>query len=237
VPSSFIYSTEDLLGLLDEVVVGDDGARWNAFFADRSRPVPFFVEWPDESLAGWLSDGRLVPGRVLELGCGHGRNALYLARQGAAVDAVDLSAEALGWARQRAEAAGAAVTFQHCSIFAAKFEPESYDLVYDSGCLHHLPPHRRQSYVALVNRALKPGGHFGLTCFRPEGGSGFTDREVYERGSLGGGLGYTEEQLRGIWDRAPFTVRELRQMRKTGDAGPVFGADFLWVLLAAKDHQ
>jgi len=237
VPSSFIYSTEDLLGLLDEVVVGDDGARWNTFFADRSRPVPFFTDWPDESLAGWLSDGRLTPGRVLELGCGHGRNALYLARQGAAVDAVDLSAEALGWARQRADAAGAAVTFQNCSIFDAAIEPESYDLVYDSGCLHHLPPHRRQSYVSLVNRALKPGGHFGLTCFRPEGGSGFTDREVYERGSLGGGLGYTEEQLRAVWDRAPFTVRELRQMRKSGDEGPVFGADFLWVLLARKDQH
>jgi SAM-dependent methyltransferase len=237
VPSSFIYSTDDLLGVLDEVVIGDDSTRWNEFFADRARPIPFFVDYPDESLAGWLADGRLAPGRVLELGCGHGRNALYLASQGWTVDAVDLSAEAVGWARQRAEAADANVTFQNCSIFDAGIEPESYDLVYDSGCLHHLPPHRRQSYVSLVNRALKPGGHFGLTCFRPEGGSGLTDREVYERASLGGGLGYTEDQLRSIWDRAPFSVQVLRQMAKTGGDGPHFGEDFLWVLLAAKDQE
>lgn len=236
-PSPFIYTTDDLLDVLDEVLVGDDATRWNEFFADRARPIPFFVDYPDESLAGWLAGGRLHPGRVLELGCGHGRNALYLASQGCTVDAVDLSAEALGWARQRAEAAGAMVTFQNCSIFDAVIEPEAYDLVYDSGCLHHLPPHRRQSYVSLVNRALKPGGHFGLTCFRPEGGSGLTDQQVYERVTLGGGLGYTEDQLRHLWDRAPFSVQVLRQMAKTGGGGPHFGEDFLWVLLAAKDQQ
>ena len=57
-----------------------------------------------------------------------------------------------------------------------------------------LPPHRRQDYAALVGRALKPGGSYGLVCFRPEGGSGYTGQQVYERGSLGGGLGYSEER-------------------------------------------
>lgn len=236
-PSPFIVSTEDLLGLLDQVVTGDDGSRWNEFFADRSRPIPFFTDRPDESLAGWLADGLIAPGRVLELGCGHGRNALYLAGLGCTVDAVDLSAEALGWARQRAAAAGATVRFQHCSIFDAAIEPGAYDLVFDSGCFHHLPPHRRQSYAGLVDRALKPGGHFGLSCFRPEGGSGLTDQQVYERASLGGGLGYTEDQLQALWDRAPFSVRVLRQMASTGADGPHFGEDFLSVLLAVKDHQ
>lgn len=68
---------------------------------------------------------------------------------------------------------------------------------------------------------------------RPEGGSGLTDQQVYERASLGGGLGYTADQLRGRWDRPPFSLSELRQMTKA--AGPCFGEDFLWVLLARKD--
>jgi len=46
-----------------------------------------------------------------------------------------------------------------------------------------------------VRAALKPGGSYGLVCFRPEGGSGFTDQQVYERASLGGGLGYSEDHL------------------------------------------
>ena len=86
-----------------------------------------------------------------------------------------------------------------------------------------------------MDRALQPGGSYGLVCFRPEGGSGYTDQQVYERASLGGGLGYSEDSLRALWDRPPFRMRELRQMRKTDGQEPCFGEDFLWVLLAEKE--
>jgi hypothetical protein len=112
-------------------------------------------------------------------------------------------------------------------------EPDSYAPVYDSGCFHHIAPHRRRGYVDLVVRALKPGGWFGLTCFRPEGGSGYSDEEVYERGSMGGGLGYTEERLREIWS-AGLEVRLVRQMNKPDAGSALFGESFLWALLAQK---
>ena len=86
-----------------------------------------------------------------------------------------------------------------------------------------------------MGRALRPGGSYGLVCFRPEGGSGYTDQQVYERRSLGGGLGYSAGRLRAIWDRAPFSVRVLRQMNKTDGQEPRFGEDFLWALLATKE--
>ena len=70
--------------------------------------------------------------------------------------------------------------------------------------------------------------------YRPEGGSGYTDQQVYERASLGGGLGYTEDRLRALWDTAPFSLRVFRQMKKVNGPGPCFGEDFLWALLAAK---
>ncbi len=231
----FIYSAEDVLRLLDDMAAAREAGWWNEFFEDRARPCPFFVDWPDESLAAWLGDGLISPGRVLELGCGHGRNATFLAGLGCDVDAVDFSAEAIAWASQRAASAGAAIGFQCCSIFDAELENDSYDLVYDSGCFHHLAPHRRKDYVELVQRVLKAGGSYGLVCFRPEGGSGYTDRQVYERGSLGGGLGYSEDQLRVLWDRPPFSVRVLRQMRKTDPSEKAFGEDFLWTLLAARE--
>jgi SAM-dependent methyltransferase len=231
----FIYSTDDVLRMLDALVVDHDGSWWSEFLADRAASCPFLVDWPDESLAEWFGAGLLTPGRVLELGCGNGRNASYLAGLGCTVDAVDFSAQAIDWARARAESAGVPVSFQQCSIFDAAVTSGSYDLVYDSGCFHHLPPHRRKDYVDLVHRALKPGGGYGLVCFRPEGGSGLTDQQVYERASLGGGLGYSAGRLRALWDRAPFSVRVLRQMTKTGGTGPYFGEDFLWVLLAIKE--
>lgn len=231
----FIYTRDDVLRMLDALLDSRGSAWWGEFFADRAKPCPFFVDWPDENLVQWFGDGTLTPGRVLELGCGHGRNALYLASRGCRVDAVDFSAQAIDWARERARAAGATVHFQCCSIFDATVPAGGYNLVYDAGCFHHLAPHRRQDYVALVSRALRPGGHYGLVCFRPEGGSGYTDQQVYERASLGGGLGYSAARLRALWDAAPFSVRVLRQMRKTDDGQePHFGEDFLWVLLATK---
>jgi SAM-dependent methyltransferase len=233
-PDQFSQAADRTPGVPATPLQGTDGGWWDEFFADRSKPIPFFVERPDENLARWFGSGLLSPGRVLELGCGNGRNATYLASLGCAVEGIDFSAQAIGWATERAERTGVLVSFQRCSIFDAQFTAGSYDLVYDSGCFHHLPPHRRGDYANLVHAALRPGGSYGLVCFRPEGGSGYTDQQVYERGSLGGGLGYSEDELRALWDTPPFSVRVLRPMSQTDTAGPYFGEDFLWALLATR---
>ena len=126
----FIYTTDDVLAMLDALLAR--GGWWDEFFADRTRACPFLVEWPDENLAAWFGDGLLAPGRVLELGCGHGRNATYLAGLGCAVDGVDFSARAIEWARERSRRAGVVVDFRCCSIFDAAITDGFYDLVYDS---------------------------------------------------------------------------------------------------------
>ncbi|QJY48579.1 class I SAM-dependent methyltransferase [Pseudonocardia broussonetiae] len=228
---TFVRTPADLLTLLDDLLTGQDGARWDAFFADRARPCPFLVDLPDENLAGWVEQGVLAPGRALELGCGHGRNAVHLARHGWRVDAVDFSATALDRARESAAAAGVDVTLHHGSVLDLRPDEGGYDLVYDSGCFHHVAPHRRPQFVDVVRRALAPGGRFGLVCFSPEGGSGLTDREVYERRTLGGGLGYSEDQLRALWSDG-FVVDELRPLR-AGVPGR-FGEEFLNALLATR---
>ena len=231
--NEFIYAENDVLAMLDALLVNRGSDWWNGFYEDRAKPCPFFVESPDESLAEWLDDGRVRLGKALDLGCGHARNAIFLARKGFAVEGVDYSETAIKWAKERVADADVAVQLLCRSVFNLKVEAGSYDLVYDSGCFHHLPPHRRRTYVELATRALKPGGCFGLTCFRPEGGSGLSDYEVYERRSLGGGLGYTEERLHEIWSNG-LQVRVIRQMKKPDAGSGLFGEDFLWVLLAQK---
>ena len=140
---------------------------------------------------------------------------------------------AIDWAADRIAEANVTVTLTRGSVFELKLEAGAYDLVYDSGCFHHIPPHRRNRYVELVVDALKPGGWFGLTCFRPEGGSGYSDDDVYERHSMGGGLGYTEERLRQIWS-ARLQVRVVRTMDKPSPEMGLFGENFLWTLLAQR---
>ncbi len=230
---ALIYDDADVLAMLDALLANRGPEWWDDFYADRAKPCPFFIAAPCESLAEWVDTGLLRPGRALDLGCGHGRNAVFLARRGFAVVGIDHSQTALDWAAERATEAGVEVAWHCRSVFDIELEPGSFDLMYDSGCFHHLPPHRRRSYVEQLSAALRPGGLLALTCFRPEGGSGFTDIEVYERRSLGGGLGYTEAQLRAIWSKR-FEVRVLRQMRKQALESSSFGEDFLWAMLAQK---
>jgi SAM-dependent methyltransferase len=227
-------ATEAELAALDARLADQESDRWDQFYANRARPVPFFPGLPDENLAEWVERGTLpAGGRALDLGCGNGRNAIFLARHGFAVDGVDYSATALAWARERAQEAGTQIAWHQASVFDIPLEAGAYDLVYDSGCFHHIAPHRRGQYIQLVARTLKPGGWFGMTCFRPEGGSGYSDEQVYERNSLGGGLGYTEQQLREHWSAA-LDVQLVRQMKELPADAAHFGKDFLWVLLARK---
>lgn len=77
--------------------------------------------------------GGLVPGRALDLACGEGRNAIWLARSGWQVMAVDFSAVAVDRARDLAEDAGAHVQWVQADALtwpgADRTPPPAYDLV------------------------------------------------------------------------------------------------------------
>jgi SAM-dependent methyltransferase len=232
--SDYANLTAHELAALDDVLLaGHAQDWWDNFYQDKAKPCPFFVDFPDESLVTAVRAGRIRPGRALDLGCGNGRNAIFLATQGFSVDAVDFSQTALDWAAQRVADAGVPVRLLKQSVFDLAVTPAGYSLVYDSGCFHHIAPHRRRSYVDKAALALAPGGWFGMACFRPEGGSGYSDEEVYERRSLGGGLGYSEAALRELWSRR-FTVREVRQMEKQSPESGLFGDSFLWSFWAQR---
>ncbi|MEU6773714.1 class I SAM-dependent methyltransferase [Streptomyces sp. NPDC046759] len=238
-----IRTVEDVLRLLDELFAPeadrwtrDAAAWWDGFYSDRNRAVPFFAAKPDENLLSCLDRGLIRPGRALDLGCGPGRNALFLAARGFEVDAVDLSPTAIAWAEERAReaGAGAAVRFHRGDAFALTGSTGElrgpYDLVYDSGCFHHLPPHRRVSHLALLERVLAPGGHFALTCFAAgRMGSELPDTAFYREPGLHGGLAYTPEALRRIF--SDFQEVELRAMRQQPADSALFGEEFLWTAL------
>ena len=77
---------------------------WNQRYIDES--TPWDSGEPSKELTRALDQKLIEPCRVLELGCGTGTNAIFLARAGFSVTAVDLSEEALRQARSKAEAAG-----------------------------------------------------------------------------------------------------------------------------------
>ena len=229
-----IRSNEDLLHMLDSLL-REPAGFWNEFYSNREKRIPFFVNKPDENLVGYFNEGIIKPGNVLELGSGPGRNAIYFAEKGCRVDAVDLSEESIEWAKERAKERGVEVNFIHNNIFDIQIKEGTYDIVYDSGCFHHIAPHRRSNYIELVLKALRPGGHFAITCFVEGGefgGSDITDWEVYRQRSLNGGLGFTEEKLRIIFDS--LEEIEIRRMKEARETDGVFGVSALFTALFRK---
>lgn len=243
-----VRTVEDVLSLLDglfaapsqgrRLATGDGQDLWDRFYADRSKPVPFFVAKPDENLAAYLEQGLVTPGRALDLGCGAGRNALFLASRGFTVDAVDLSPVAVAWGEERAHEEGVDVRFLCGDAFTLCTTEliGPYDLVVDSGCFHHLPPHRRVSYLSLLDRVLAPGGHLALTAFAAgEAGAGseLADADLYRERDLQGGLAYTPDSLR--WIFSDLAEVELRRMRQEPPDSALFGVTFLWTALFRRE--
>jgi SAM-dependent methyltransferase len=230
-----ISSYEDLLNMLDSLL-REPTQFWDDFYSNREKEIPFFTNKPDENLVSYFEKKLLNSGKVLELGCGPGRNAIYFAENGCLVDAVDLSKESIHWATERAKEKNVNVNFIHDNIFDLQIEEGTYDIVYDSGCFHHIAPHRRISYINLVKKALKPGGYFAITCFVQGGelgGADITDWEVYRLRSLKGGLGFTDEKLRTIFK--DFSEIEIRRMKRIKQSNEVFGMPALWTALFMKN--
>ena len=102
--------------------------------------------------------------------------------------------------------------------------------MYDSGCLHHLPPHRRIAYLRLIDRVLAPGGVLGVVCFADgRMGTRVPDAELYLRGGLEGGLAFTPESLRWIFqDLEPVASRPM--LAQDADSA-LFGEEFLLTAL------
>jgi SAM-dependent methyltransferase len=98
----------------------------------------------------------LAPGRALDLACGEGQNAIWLATLGWRVDAVDYSPVAIAKARMRAERDGVDVAFAEADL--VEYEPQSaaYDLVV---LLYlHLPAEEHRLVLARAAAALAVGG-------------------------------------------------------------------------------
>jgi SAM-dependent methyltransferase len=232
-----IHTNNDLLKMLDSML-RDPEPFWNNFYSDRESDIPFFIEYPDENLVSYFINDRIGPGKVLELGCGNGRNAVYFAKKGCKVDAVDISEKSITWGQEIAQKHNVTVNFIQSSIYDLSIDDGTYDIVYDSGCLHHIPPHRRIGYIELIHRSLKPGGYFAITCFRPGfdevgGGSSISDWEVYKIGSLRGGMAYSKVKLIELF-KDSFEVVELRPMYEKSKEENVFGKEILWAGLFRK---
>ncbi|MCW2920930.1 MAG: class SAM-dependent methyltransferase [Thermoleophilia bacterium] len=97
-------------------------------------------------------------GRVVDLGCGVGADAIFLAGCGFDVTGVDMSGEALDIAERHAEERGLAVNWHQGDVLELPLDDGSIVAAFDRGCLHHVPVADQPRYAAELARVLAPGG-------------------------------------------------------------------------------
>lgn len=131
---------------------------WNGHYA--SGQTPWDSGEPDPHLVALVESGELAPGRLLEIGCGTGTNALWLAQRGFEVTAFDLAPLAIERARAKQPAGGSARFLVH-DVLAAPAPGGPYDLVFDRGVFHVFDEAAvRARFAERVAEALRIGGRW-----------------------------------------------------------------------------
>jgi SAM-dependent methyltransferase len=123
------------------------------------RLAPWEIGRPQSNVIRLAEDGFLT-GRVLDVGCGTGENALFLAGLGRDVVGIDASETSLEKARTKARDRGLAVEFVHGDVTALPFPDASFDGAVDSGMLHILPPSDHDRFTSELRRVLRPNGRY-----------------------------------------------------------------------------
>lgn len=133
-----VYETVTRLGLNPALNASDVADRWLVELVQGERPLP--------------------PARALDLGCGAGRNSVYLARHGWDVIGIDLIARAVELACSKAADAEVNARFIQGDVtrLAELDLGDGYGLIVDSGCYYGLAESQRDAYARGVTRVAGP---------------------------------------------------------------------------------
>jgi SAM-dependent methyltransferase len=184
---------------------------------------PWDTKAPNENVITW-QEGGLVRGDVLDVGCGFGDNAIYLAENGHNVTGLDISPTALITAERRAKDAGVDVKFAVADSTKLEGYTDAFDTVIDSGMFHCLDDDGRRSYAAAVHRATRPGASLLLSCFSDANPVG----EEWPRPAV------SEETLRDVLGGAGWDIASLEPAMVRSELDSAQGEMAFWYVRAQR---
>jgi SAM-dependent methyltransferase len=128
---------------------------WNDDYAS-GEPLPWDTGTPDPLLVDVIESGIVAPGRTLEIGCGTGTNAIFLAQHGFDVLGIDVSEVAVETARAKARGT---CRFEAVDFLATAPAGDPFQFVFDRGCFHVFDAEEeRARFAGNVAAALVEGG-------------------------------------------------------------------------------
>jgi SAM-dependent methyltransferase len=185
------------------------------FWDERYRSSPHVWSGrPNPQLVAEIADR--TPGRALDVGCGEGADAIWLARRGWDVVATDISGVALERAARHAResdpSAAARIEWRHVDLLADAPRPDSFDLV--SAHFMQLPPEPRRRLFAALAAAVRPGGTLLVVGHDPSDLSTGVDRPPMPERF------YTADEIACLLDASwTVVVNEARPRTTTTSAG------------------
>lgn len=136
-------------------------ANWDSAYLqtppwDIGRPQPFVQT---------LVDAGQIAGRVLDIGCGTGENALYLGERGYPVVGIDWAPRAIAKARAKAGERHVSARFEVADALDLAVPPQLFDTILDCGLFHVFSDDERIRYRQSLARVLRTGGTYFMMCF------------------------------------------------------------------------
>jgi len=150
----------------------DSYRDWDRVYREYPlEALPWELGKPRKVMVTAIESGMVKPGKALDICCGAGTNTVYMAQKGFNVTGLDISSQAIKYAKQKAREAGVKIRFIVGNALDFPFEDEEFDFVFDMGCFHHIMVEDRERFIQGLCRILKRDrGQCLLVCFSDRNG-------------------------------------------------------------------
>ncbi len=149
----------------------------NFFNSAYEGTPPWDIGRPQKEFIRLAEEGE-ISGRVLDVGCGTGENALYLASLGFEVWGIDTAPSAIKKAKEKAKKRGITVNFLVSDALKLQLLQVKFHTVIDCGLFHVFSDEERPIFAASLSSALYPGGKYFMLCFSEHEPGSYGPRRV-----------------------------------------------------------
>ncbi len=129
----------------------------------KERNLPWDDGKPRGQLVDYVNESNRC--RALDVGCGTGTDAIFLAQNGFSVSVIDISEEAIKIAISKGQEAGVNIDFKVGDVLNMPFEDETFGFVNDNGCFHQLSKSSWEVFVKEIARVMRPKARYLMKCF------------------------------------------------------------------------
>ena len=127
----------------------------------KAGKTPWELERPDSHLIELVKNENILPCKTLEIGCGTGSNAIWLARNKFDVTGIDFSSLAIEKASAKSQKQGVEIQFFVKDFFEPAKGESDFEFIFDRGCFHSFEEKDdRKIFAKNVSRHLKEGGRW-----------------------------------------------------------------------------